>query len=172
MALSFCTGRKLGFLTFFLGVKLVWHWAPSEWATAGDRIALVFKCAAFALLPSVLAICVVAAQRLNPSMWVGRIAKPNSSLDFNTRFILNTFEQFTAYLVAIAVVALYSPIGEARALPILTMLFVVGRILFWIGYHNSPHLRAFGFGLTFYPTVAVYIWFVLFIVFGVRIPLF
>ena len=54
-------------------------------------------------------------------MWVGRIAKPNSSLDFNTRFILNTFEQFTAYLVAIAVVALYSPIGEARALPILTM---------------------------------------------------
>jgi hypothetical protein len=33
-------------LTFFLGVKLVWHWAPSEWATAGDRIALVFKCAA------------------------------------------------------------------------------------------------------------------------------
>ena len=159
-------------LTFFLGVKLVWHWAPSEWATAGDRIALVFKCAAFALLPGVLAICVVAAQRLNPSMWVGRIAKPNSSLDFNTRFILNTFEQFTAYLVAIAVVALYSPIGEARALPILTMLFVVGRILFWIGYHNSPHLRAFGFGLTFYPTVAVYIWFVLFIVFGVRIPLF
>ena len=159
-------------LTFFLGVKVVWHWAPSEWATAGDRIALVFKCAAFALLPGVIAICVVAAQRLNPSMWVGRIAKPNSSLDINTRFILNTFEQFTAYLVAIAVVALYSPIDEARALPILTMLFVIGRILFWIGYQSSPYLRAFGFGLTFYPTVAVYIWFVLFIVFGIRIPLF
>ena len=34
------------------------------------------------------------AQRLDPSMWVGRVAKPNSSLDINTRFILNTFEQF------------------------------------------------------------------------------
>jgi hypothetical protein len=33
-------------------------------------------------------------------------------------------------------------------------------------------LRAFGFGLTFYPSVAVYIWFVLFIVFDLRIPLF
>lgn len=56
-----------------------------------------------------VAICIVAAQRLNPEMWVGRTAKPNSALDINTRFILNTFEQFTAYLVAIAVVALYSP---------------------------------------------------------------
>jgi hypothetical protein len=27
---------------------------------------------------------------------VGRTAKPNSALDINTRFILNTFEQFTA----------------------------------------------------------------------------
>ena len=87
-------------------------------------------------------------------------------------FILNTFEQFTAYLVAIAVVALYSPPEGARALPILTALFVLGRILFWVGYHKHPYLRAFGFGITFYPTVAVYIWFVLLIVFGIRIPLF
>jgi hypothetical protein len=52
------------------------------------------------------------------------------------------------------------------------MLFLLGRTLFWIGYHKSPYLRAFGFGLTFYPSVAVYIWFVLFIVFDLRIPLF
>jgi len=79
------------------------------------------------LLPGVVAICIVAAQRLNPEMWVGRAAKPNSALDINTRFILNTFEQFTAYLVAIAVVALYSPPEGARALPILTALFVLGK---------------------------------------------
>lgn len=165
-------GNWIFALAFFLGVKLVWHWVPTEWNTPGDRIALVFKCAAFALLPGVVGICVVSAQRLDPTMWVRRMAKPNSALDINTRFILNTFEQFTAYLVAIAIVALYSSAEEARALPILTMLFVLGRILFWIGYHKNPYLRAFGFGLTFYPTVAVYIWFVLFTVFGIRIPLF
>ncbi len=124
------------------------------------------------LLAGVVAICIVAAQRLNPDIWVGRTAKPNSALDINTRFILNTFEQFTAYLVAIAVVALYSPPEGARALPILTALFVLGRILFWVGYHKHPYLRAFGFGITFYPTVAIYIWFVLLILFGIRIPLF
>ena len=78
-------------------------------------------------------------------MWVGQKAKLNSALDINTRFILNKLEQFTAYLVAIAVVALYSPPEGASALPILTALFLLGRILFWVGYHKHPYLRAFGF---------------------------
>jgi uncharacterized MAPEG superfamily protein len=165
-------GNWIFALAFFLGIKLVWHWVPAEWNAPGDRIALVLKDAAFALLPGVIAICIVAAQRLDPKMWVGRSAKPNSALDINTRFILNTFEQFTAYFVANAVVALYSHADEARSIVILTMLFVLGRILFWIGYHKNPYLRAFGFGLTFYPTVAVYIWYMLFMMFDVRIPLF
>ena len=127
-------GNWIFALAFFLTFKFAWHWVPTEWNTPGDKIALVFQCAAFALLPGVVAICIVAAQRLNPEMWVGRTAKPNSALDINTRFILNTFEQFTAYLVAIAVVALYSPPEGARALPILTALvrartdLVLGRI--------------------------------------------
>jgi hypothetical protein len=84
-------GNWIFALTFFLALKFAWHWVPAEWNTPGDKIALVFQCAAFALLPAVIAICIVAAQRLNPEMWVGRTAKPNSALDINTRFILNTF---------------------------------------------------------------------------------
>jgi uncharacterized MAPEG superfamily protein len=159
-------------LAFFLGAKLVWHWVPEQWSTPGDKLALVFECAAFALLPGIVGICVVSAERLDPKMWVGKAAKPGSALEINTKFILNTFEQFTAFLAALAVVALYSPAEDARALPILTTLFLLGRALFWIGYHRNPHLRAFGFGLTFYPTVAIYIWYVVFTVFGLRIPLF
>ncbi|MGO8842863.1 MAG: MAPEG family protein [Methyloceanibacter sp.] len=158
-------------LVVFLGVKAVWHWVPAEWNNLGDRLALVIKDAVFALLPGVIGICVVAAQRLDPKMWVGRIAKPNSSLDVNTRFILNTFEQFAAYFVANAGLALFCPPEEARTLVILTGLFLFGRILFWIGYHQNPYLRAFGFGVTFYPTMGAFLWLVLFMVFGVRIPL-
>ncbi len=157
-------------VAFFLGVKLFWDWVPADWGIA-DRIALVIKDSVFALLPGVIGICIVAAQRLDPSMWVGRVAKPNSALDINTRFILNTFEQFTAYFVANAGLAMYCPPEEARSLPLLTMLFVMGRILFWIGYHKNPYLRAFGFGITFYPTVAAFAWLVMIMVFGIRVPL-
>jgi hypothetical protein len=157
-------------LAFFLGMKLVWHWQPDDWGIA-DRIALVLKDAVFALLPGVIGICIVAAQRLNPSMFVGQTPKANSAVDINNRFILNTFEQFTAYFVANAGLAMYCPPEEARSLPLLTMLFVMGRILFWIGYHRNPYLRAFGFGITFYPTVAAFAWLMLIMIFGIRIPL-
>ncbi|MGB8709707.1 MAG: MAPEG family protein [Methyloceanibacter sp.] len=157
-------------IAFFLGMKLVWHWQPEDWGIA-DRIALVLKDAVFALLPGVIGICIVAAQRLNPSMFVGQTPKANSAVDINNRFILNTFEQFTAYFVANAGLAMYCPPEEARSLPLLTMLFVMGRILFWIGYHRNPYLRAFGFGITFYPTVAAFAWLMLIMIFGIRIPL-
>lgn len=164
-------GNWLFSIAFFLGAKFIWDWVPEGWDDAGNRIALVIKDAVFALLPGVIAICIVAFQRLDPTMFVGSLAKPNSSLDINNRFILNTFEQFTAYFIANAGLALYCPAAEARSLPILTAMFVLGRILFWIGYHRNPYLRAFGFGLSFYPTVAVYAWLMLMIVFGIRITI-
>ena len=57
--------------------------------------------------------------------------------------------------------ALYCPPEEARSLIILTGLFLLGRVLFWVGYHVNPYLRAFGFGITFYPTVAAFAWLML-----------
>ena len=161
-------GNWLFAAAFFALAKLLWHWVPTEW-TLGDRIALVIKDAVIAILPAVLAICIVAAQRLDPSMWVGRTAKPNSALDVNTRFILNTFEQFILYFIGNAGMALYCPPEEARSLIILTTLFLLGRVVFWVGYHYNPFVRAFGFGITFYPTVAVYLWLILRMVFGVTI---
>jgi hypothetical protein len=163
-------GNWLFSASFFAAGKTFWNWTPVAWGIA-DRLALVIKCAVIAIIPGVIAICIVAAQRLNPSMFVGQVPKPNSPVDINTKFILNTFEQFTAWFIAMAGLAMYCPIKEARTLPILTALFVLGRILFWVGYHKNPYLRAFGFGLTFYPTVAAYLWLVLIMVFGIRVPL-
>jgi hypothetical protein len=163
-------GNWLFAAAFFAGAKLFWHWTPDAWGIA-DRLALVIKDAVFALLPGIIGICIVAAQRLDPSMFVGQVPKPNSPVDINNRFILNTFEQFTAYFIANAGLAMYCPLEEARTLPILTALFILGRILFWVGYHKNPYLRAFGFGITFYPTVVAFAWLMLMMIFGIRIPL-
>ncbi|MDJ0825528.1 MAG: MAPEG family protein [Rhodobacter sp.] len=43
--------------------------------------------------------------------------------------------------------------------------FAIARVLFWVGYHISPPLRAFGFAATFYPTLVACVWTVLFWVF-------
>jgi hypothetical protein len=164
-------GNWLFSAVWFLGLKLFISWQPDLWNGYGDRLALVIKCAVFAILPGVIGVAIVAAQRLNPEMWVGQKVRPNSSLDINTRFILNTFEQFLLFTIGLAGLAVYAPIEEARSLIILTALFLLGRLLFWIGYHTNPLLRAFGFGITFYPTVAVYTWLLLYMVFGVYVPI-
>jgi hypothetical protein len=161
-------GSWLFSIAFFVSAKFLWDWVPPDW-TIGDRIALVIKNAAFAIMPAVLAICIVAAQRLDRSMFVGRNPKPNTAVDINNRVILNTFEQFVLYFIGNAGLALYCPQQEARALIILTVLFLLGRILFWVGYHYHPYVRAFGFGITFYPTVGVYLWLILRMVFGIEI---
>jgi hypothetical protein len=163
-------GNWLFSAAFFALTKLLWHWTPVDW-TLGDRIAQMIKDAVFAILPALVAICIVAAQRLDPHMWVGRTAKPNSALDINTRFILNTFEQFILYFIGNAGLAIYCPPQEARTLIILTALFLLGRVMFWVGYHFNPYLRAFGFGVTFYPTVVVYLWLILRMVFGIQIQI-
>ncbi len=163
-------GNWLFSAAFFAITKLLWHWTPVDW-TLGDRIAQMIKDAVFAILPALVAICIVAAQRLDPNMWVGRTAKPNSALDINTRFILNTFEQFILYFIGNAGLAIYCPPQEARTLIILTALFLLGRVMFWVGYHFNPYLRAFGFGVTFYPTVVVYLWLILRMVFGIQIQI-
>jgi len=164
-------GNWIFSLVYYITAKqLIITWTPGSW-NVGDRLELMINCSIIALIPAVFAIAIVAAQRLNPDMWVGQNVKPNSALDVNTRFILNTVEQFILFIVGLAGIALYAPLSEAHSIPILTSLFLLGRTLFWIGYHKNPYLRAFGFGLTFYPTVGVFTWLLMLMLFDIRIPI-
>jgi MAPEG family protein len=155
---------------YIIAKQFLVSWSPESWSVS-DRLELMIECSILAISPAVLAIAIVAAQRLNPDMWVGQRPKPNSALDVNTRFVLNTVEQFILFVVGLAGIALYAPLSEANSIPVLTSLFLMGRLLFWIGYHKNPYLRAFGFGLTFYPTVGVFTWLLLLLLFGIRIPI-
>jgi hypothetical protein len=46
---------------------------------------------------------------------------------------------------------------ELAVIPLLVALFCIGRAAFWFGYVGGAAGRAFGFGTTFYPTVAAYV---------------
>lgn len=143
---------------WYIATKMLVTWQPDQWATLEDKFRLVTGNAVVACIPMVAAIAVVARQRLDTDMMVGHKVRPNSALDINTRFILNTAEQFILFVVGQVGLMLYAPQQEVRVLVSLTLLWLTGRILFWIGYHTNPLLRAFGFGVTFYPTLMVHIW--------------
>jgi hypothetical protein len=67
----------------------------------------------------------------------------------------NTLEQLVLALpVYAACVALAVPYGRNLVLTA-SLLFFCGRLLFFLGYRRGAAGRAFGFALTFYPTVVL-----------------
>ncbi len=80
------------------------------------------------------------------------------ALDIALRYNRNTLEQTVLAAIAWSGLALALPQERLWIVPELAVLFAVGRAAFWIGYLMAPWARAFGLGLTFYPTIAAYLW--------------
>jgi hypothetical protein len=79
-------------------------------------------------------------------------------MDVNLRYNLNTLEQAVLAAIAWTGLALELRPQDLGLIPALAGLFAAGRAAFWIGYLYRPWARAFGLGLTFYPTVGALVW--------------
>lgn len=85
----------------------------------------------------------------------GQTPPPGSRLDIDRRVTLNTVEQLVLAFATWPIVAL---VHSGVTVVVMGAAFAVARILFWVGYHISPPLRAFGFAATFYPTLFALAW--------------
>ncbi|MGD0191579.1 MAG: MAPEG family protein [Rhizomicrobium sp.] len=93
-----------------------------------------------------------------PDAMDGTRTPASRSLEVNLRYNQNTLEQVVLAAIAWTGLALALPFDRLSLIPALAILFVVARALFWFGYLVAPWARALGFALTFYPTVAAFIW--------------
>ena len=85
-------------------------------------------------------------------------APAGSAFDINLRYNLNTLEQAVLAAIAWSGLALGLKSENLSLIPVLAALFGAGRLAFWIGYLIAPWARAFGLGLTFYPTAVALVW--------------
>jgi hypothetical protein len=65
----------------------------------------------------------------------------------------NTLEQSCLAVPTYMATAILAPAALLPLLPAAAVMFLAGRLFFFAGYANGAPARAFGFGLTFYPTV-------------------
>lgn len=79
-------------------------------------------------------------------------------LEINLRATQNTLEQTILAIIAWPALALALPADRLGLVPVIAILFGVGRLLFWMGYQWHPLARAFGFGLSSAPTIVALIW--------------
>jgi hypothetical protein len=150
----------LGFSVVFAVIGYqIGPWAPPVGAEMADRLAFAMRCDLFASLMLLAGIMNVGNRRFfSPSAIQGSAAPEDphdGALAVGRAYLQNTLEQFVILLVAhLALASVLSP-PSLKILPVLVILFIIGRITFYLGYRRAPTGRAFGFALTFYPNVAV-----------------
>jgi hypothetical protein len=69
----------------------------------------------------------------------------------------NTLEQCIIAVFVYTAWCFLMPVYWLSAIPLCSVLFALGRILFFKGYKNGAASRAFGFALTFYPTIVLFL---------------
>ena len=63
----------------------------------------------------------------------------------------NTFEQFLLFLGANIGLSVYLPAEWLWIIPTNSIVWLIGRVLFFTGYHIDPSFRAPGFAMTLLP---------------------
>lgn len=141
-------------------IYLVFHSGTFTGPAADDlasRIAFALQNQLFALLVLLAMIGFIAGAR----PWASDVIDGNDQatrLAIQVRIQRNTVEQFILLAVAHLALATVLPAHLLAILPTLVSLFIVARILYWIGYSIDPIYRSFGFVATFYPNIAALIW--------------
>ena len=66
-------------------------------------------------------------------------------ITINLRYLQNTLEQLMLFIPGLLALTFYCTNGSSmRAVAATTMVWIVARAAFWIGYHYGPHYRALG----------------------------
>jgi uncharacterized membrane protein YecN with MAPEG domain len=88
----------------------------------------------------------------------GTRTPPSPALEINLRYNQNTVEQVLLAAIAWVGLALRLPREMLFIIPVMSVIFFIGRITFFIGYLITPIGRAYGMVLTVFPTLLAYAW--------------
>lgn len=112
----------------------------------GARMLVALKCTVVAtLFTLVLGVEAVAHERLQSDAFDPLAGHQTTRLAVNQRFLQNTLEQLVVFTVGLFGLAAYLDSGEAmRMVPATTVVWVLNRFAFWIGYHRSAAMRGLG----------------------------
>jgi MAPEG family len=111
-----------------------------------DRMVFALKCCCVAiLLCFVTGVEAVAHERLTTPAFDPLAGRESHRMKVNLQYLQNTLEQLLIFIPGLVALSCYCAGGEAmRAVVATTVVWVLARAVFWIGYHRAPGLRVPG----------------------------
>ncbi len=110
-------------------------------ATANAFVTALACCAIAALLTLMAGVEAVAHERLVTPAIDPLAGADSPRMRVNQRYLTNTVEQFIVFAAGLLTLSFYA---APRTLVIVTIVWVITRWAFWLGYHRSPLLRGIG----------------------------
>jgi uncharacterized MAPEG superfamily protein len=110
------------------------------------RLAFTLKCWCIAVLFTLaMGVEAVAHERLNSPAFDPLARFETRRFRVNERYLQNTLEQTVVFAAALFGLAIYCPTGSAmRAVVATTVVWVLARFAFWMGYQRSAAMRGLG----------------------------
>ncbi|XP_052434403.1 transmembrane protein 79 isoform X2 [Carassius gibelio] len=121
------------------------------------RLVYTLRCSVFAVIPIVLGMLVLGVSRL----WY-RSLKPRfdgerefKQVAVHQRYVEDSISLFLLYFLQLAVMAAYLNQDLLKLVPILTIVFAFGRLLYWVAAACDSSVRGVGFGFSFLPMLVM-----------------
>jgi MAPEG family len=119
---------------------LLWRYLPGPIGANPLHVALEC-CAIAALLTLVAGVEAVAHERLFTAAIDPLAGVETHRMRVNFRYLSNTLEQYVVFAAGLLALSMYA---SGRLLVIATIVWVLARWAFWIGYHKSALMRGIG----------------------------
>ncbi|XP_056142535.1 transmembrane protein 79 [Lampris incognitus] len=119
------------------------------------RLLYTLRCAVFASVPIILGWLVLGVSRLRTGevkpMFEGEVRE----VSVHKSFIADSISLFILYFLQLVVMAMYISQEQLKVVPLLTIIFALGRLMYWLTAALGSSTRGFGFGLSFLPSLAM-----------------
>ncbi|XP_053183824.1 transmembrane protein 79-like [Scomber japonicus] len=124
------------------------------------RLVYTLRCSVFAATPIVLGWLVLGVSRLRSGVVRPLFDEQVKEAEFrevsvHRRFVSDSASLFLIYFLQLVVMAMYLTQGQMKLVPLLTIVFAFGRLVYWVAAAFGSSVRGFGFGLSFLPSLAM-----------------
>nr|XP_046274543.1 transmembrane protein 79 [Scatophagus argus]XP_046274544.1 transmembrane protein 79 [Scatophagus argus] len=125
--------------------------------SAPVRVVYTLRCSFFAIIPILLGVVVLGVARLRyttlqPLYQTGLVHR---ELAVHWHYINESLGLFLFFFLQLAVMATYISQDLVKLVPLLTIIFVFGRLIYWLCLSLGSSIRGVGFGLSFLPVLVM-----------------
>uniref|UniRef100_A0A096MBV6 Transmembrane protein 79a n=1 Tax=Poecilia formosa TaxID=48698 RepID=A0A096MBV6_POEFO len=130
---------------------------PPKLDSAPYRVLYTLRCSFFAIIPIILGRLVQGIVRLRFSavkpLYQGHLVDKEVMVHWH--YVNESLHLFLFYFLQLAVMATYISQDLLKLVPLLTVIFVFGRLIYWVCLALGSTIRAFGFGFSFLPVLVM-----------------